>query len=369
MSYFADSERWRRRGQGACRPLLTGLLTAVCLLQGAHAADVTITITGTVLSGTDVTGVFGFPPNTDLTGNPYTVTFTFDDTKGTEVFAAGGSYIKNTGTSNPGTAVLLIGNGTSSFAFGTSSNSQSSVHLTADGDVNDSSYSVQAGEATLDSHWNNIQGTIYPATGTALTTNPSWEAPFSDSNLYVSPVPSNNYSLTFGIDELESNVLTQSASGSLTVNSIAVSGPITCSSVNVSLFPGGGGLLNTPQIMLAKFTAPTGTLLTYANACGFSGFNWQQQITIDPGGNTTPSVRPNQPSLLNPQNIASNGALVAPPPYYDPPPGGYIGSELNPYPFYYPAQPEPPIPIPFLPQATHALSMSRCFVALAFTPP
>jgi hypothetical protein len=114
---------------GPCRPFLTGLLAAVCLLQGARA---------------DVTGVFGFPPNTDLTGHTYTLTFTFDDTKGTEVLAAGGSYIKNTDTSNPGTAVLQIGNGTSSFAFGTSSNSQSSVHLTADGDVNDSSYSPRA---------------------------------------------------------------------------------------------------------------------------------------------------------------------------------------------------------------------------------
>jgi hypothetical protein len=163
----------------------------------------------------------------------------------------------------------------------------------------------------------------------------------------VPPVPSNNYSLTFGIDELESNVLTQAASGSLTANSIAVSEPITCSAVNVSLFPGGGGLLNTPQIMLAKFIAPTGTLPSYAKRLWFFGIqlaaanynrSWRKHHAVSKA----------EPAFASQSSEhTSNGALVAPPPYYDPPPGGYTGSELNPYPLYYPAQPEPPDPNSF----------------------
>lgn len=159
-----------------CSPTVVGIVVATCLPQAARADEVIITVTGSVLLGIDITGVFGFTPNTDLTGKPYTLTFIFDDTLGTKVFTANGSYIESTSAaSNPGRAVLQIGDG--SFAFGTSSNSQSSARLTAAG-VNDSSYGLQAGEATLDSTWNNVQGTIIPAQGTTLTTNPSWGRPF-----------------------------------------------------------------------------------------------------------------------------------------------------------------------------------------------
>jgi hypothetical protein len=90
-------------------------------------------------------------------------------------------------------------------------------------------YVLQAGDGSYGSNWNNLQGTVYPAKGTALTTNPSWEAAFSDANLYVSPSPSNNYSLSFGILESFENKVTQSASGYLTAESISVSGAYTCS--------------------------------------------------------------------------------------------------------------------------------------------
>lgn len=97
-----------------------------------------------------------------------------------------------------------------------------------------------------------------------------------------------------------------------------------------------------PQYMKATFVAPNpSTLLDYARACGYSSFDWQQKITVDPGGST---IRPNNPSLI-PQNIAPDGSLIAPPPYYDPPSGGYTGgvytnfAPYNPYPFYYPSYP------------------------------
>jgi hypothetical protein len=55
-----------------------------------------------------------------------------------------------------------------------------------------------------------------------------------------------------------------------------------------------------PQYMQAKFTVPSSaTLSSYASTCGFSAFDWQQQITYDPGGS---SVTPNVPSNL-PNNV------------------------------------------------------------------
>lgn len=97
-----------------------------------------------------------------------------------------------------------------------------------------------------------------------------------------------------------------------------------------------------PETMQARFVTPNSmTLPDYATSCGFTSFNWQQQITIDPGGT---SIRPKNPSLLNPQNISpTDGSLIAPPPYYDPPPGGYTGggydisnSLSDRYPFIFP---------------------------------
>jgi hypothetical protein len=44
-----------------CPRLFAGPSLAACLSQTAHADLVTITLTGTVTSGTDGTGVFGFP--------------------------------------------------------------------------------------------------------------------------------------------------------------------------------------------------------------------------------------------------------------------------------------------------------------------
>jgi hypothetical protein len=54
---------------------------AVCAPQQAHAFTVLATITGTVTSGKDVTGVF-VGKDANLAGYPYTATFTLDTTQG-----------------------------------------------------------------------------------------------------------------------------------------------------------------------------------------------------------------------------------------------------------------------------------------------
>lgn len=205
----------------------------------AMASEVAITVTGSVLLGTDTSGVFGFAPRTDLAGKPYTLTFTFDDSLGTGSFSSDQSYIKNTSTSNPGTAVLQIGSG--SFAFGTTQYSPLATSEAYKRVIGASSYYLEANDGNYGGEWNDIQGTVYPATGTLLATDPSWEAPFYNSNLYVAPLPQDRYSFGFGIVEESDNLI---ANGDLTADTITVSGPAASSAPEpMSLWLVAGGLI------------------------------------------------------------------------------------------------------------------------------
>jgi hypothetical protein len=142
--------------------------------------------------------------------------------------------------------------------------------------------------------------------------------------------------------------------------------PLSTCQVSVHPAPASYGITPAP-FMQATFVAPTGAMLTdYAKTCHFEYFDWQQQITVDPGEK---AVWPQNPSNV-PNNVfpdpscamltsvefpLNNCLLVAGPalqtniygnypPYYDPPKGGYAGGvyaslavPFNPYPFsYYP---------------------------------
>jgi hypothetical protein len=77
-------------------------------------------VTGVVGSGVDDSGVFG-PQGGNLATDPFSLVFTFDDTKGAQAVATCGGIpylasITNTESSNPGTATLTVGSG--SFTFG-----------------------------------------------------------------------------------------------------------------------------------------------------------------------------------------------------------------------------------------------------------
>lgn len=79
----------------------------------AYASETTFTIPGTLYEGVDFTGVFGFTPQTSLNGQPFTLVYTFDDTKGQQaVQTTGGtpweSSITGTNAESPGTATLYI---------------------------------------------------------------------------------------------------------------------------------------------------------------------------------------------------------------------------------------------------------------------
>jgi hypothetical protein len=134
-----------------------------------------------------------------------------------------------------------------------------------------------------------------------------------------SPIaPATSYSFTVEVTDSAGNAATPQP---LT---LAVSCPL-----NFTVSPYSGApysLDGAPTSMNATFT-PTTTnglpmgLAAAEMACGFTGFNWQQQITSLSASLFVPNTP--YPPAVSLQNIAPNGTLVAPPSFYDPPQGGY----------------------------------------------
>ena len=110
--------------------------------------------------------------------------------------------------------------------------------------------------------------------------------------------------------------------------------------VNVSLFD--SVAKPTPQYMTATFTAPgLAKLNTYAAACSFDVFYWQQLITNLPAPSPFYPVQPDiiSPANLSPPNCQNVGTgdnqgstctLIAPPSFSDPPQGTYTYDSKSP---------------------------------------
>jgi hypothetical protein len=217
-------------GRSACHRIIschwraTSLLRLTSLMAilplSVLASQVDITITGLVLSGADNSGVFG-APNTNLTGDPYSLVFTFDDTKGIQTMATcnGTPYfisIASTSSSNPGTATLRIGAGSFTFGVLNAAYQADSEAAKNDPPCNDSEIGLAAGDGYF-GNGSGLNGTVEAAAGTTFGSNPGWAAPFSDSNL------AGGESLQFEISEL--GTTGQYANGELSAQSITVSGP------------------------------------------------------------------------------------------------------------------------------------------------
>jgi hypothetical protein len=124
---------FRSRQSGSLAPALRHVIfkvavaavfaAAFCGATTSYAETVIISITGTVSSGTDYTGIFG-PASATLAGRSFALTFTFDDTKAPTINELSCEYAKGAGASSLGTAVLEIG--TSSWTFGQLTNSSPS---------------------------------------------------------------------------------------------------------------------------------------------------------------------------------------------------------------------------------------------------
>ena len=206
--------------------------------QFAGAALVVVTLTGTVSSGTDTTGVFG-PPNSNLAGQPYIAIFTYDDTKGTTSTgscADGTPYysiLDPTSTSSPGIATLSIG-GSAPFPIGGGAFGQTQTNFsyalmyakTSCFSYSEAGYGVQVSYASGGFYGTSYVGTasgpyIVPAAGTQLSTSANWEA-----LLPRTPLDS-RFTFGFNIDVVHNGVNYAVANGYLSEGTLTVSGPET----------------------------------------------------------------------------------------------------------------------------------------------
>ena len=104
--------------------------------------------------------------------------------------------------------------------------------------------------------------------------------------------------------------------------------------------------LPLPQTLRLRFTPqPSGslTVLQAANLCGYTNFNWQQTIEFTPDQDTVRAVisSPGCPGPFSADPAGHSGFhCFTPPPFLDPPPGGYtydIGGTTDAFPLYYDA--------------------------------
>jgi len=219
------------------------LLAAAGFRPTAQAADALITITGTVQWGVDSSGVFG-PPNTDLSGQSFTVTYRFDDTKGSpfvdtcddgEIFGSGIGDTASSTQSNTGVAFITI-NGRS-FQLGTGRLGETSVTSSAQvvlpgcgSPRNYGSFNVNAvntGDGYSGGSFISTNGGISPAPDTTLTADPHWEHSFSNSNLDGVSALTLNIGIAFLPPGASQYQDVADVSASLLPSSITVTGPST----------------------------------------------------------------------------------------------------------------------------------------------
>ena len=359
------------------RFLLAFAPIALCV-QHAKATLITATVTGTVTSGSDATGVFGAPGS--LAGDPYTLVYTVDDSQGSGTRVVSGpvpgaapigSNIGATDTSNPVTAVLTIGGG--SYSFGTLSSSAVSSNVSRTIGANGNTgfnLSEIYGVANTGGAASLVTGVSF--NNPPITPNYLWSSPLNYSPAST-PANGGDFSLLhYNVNSVtgqQTNV--QSAGGVFLVSNITISGP----SGGTGGGGGGGGgggfgsptsaaciadvssnMTPHPQTFIPSLSpvgSPRDTLITATfmpsvglsqteTDCGVTSFNWHQTMTP-----TAPS-----PYYTCDNSGCSMHTQVVPNVTYDDPPingwdycnlsttnrwkipgifGGALGCDTNPY--------------------------------------
>jgi hypothetical protein len=183
--------------------LRSGLLILLTL-SALKAAEVTITVTGTLAGGRDHLRVFGPELNMNA-GTPFTLIYTVDDSKGQKLWQNGcpdgGSGILGGGPFSPVKAVLTI-NG-KSHEFGVRPDSRSSVWRFVPTRCSGSEIGVDITEGK----WPIVSGVrikLLPKLNRPLTTNGDWKSALTLTEFYAPSMgneftvttQANNYTLT-----------------------------------------------------------------------------------------------------------------------------------------------------------------------------
>jgi len=189
----------------------------------ARGQDVVAVITGTVQSGSDATGVFGTIGS--LTGEPFTLTFPIDSSKGaTNVSTCGsGEYYSTIYLSGsvPVTANLQIGSAGGSFDFGQGNPTYSYVLRYSPPCVSSS-----AGFGVQVSYSGVISGTAYVGSTSGPNVYPLSPATFGSGADWSTPLSSTNtdtrFTLPFYINITAAGSAYKGASGYLTPSNLTV---------------------------------------------------------------------------------------------------------------------------------------------------
>jgi RHS repeat-associated protein len=197
---------------------LPAIWTATQGSNVASAANVVVKITGTTAPGTSDKGIFvpGSTSETDISGQDFTLIFTFDDSKGQDTVYysyPGGPPDKSdytgTGSSSPGNAVLQIGAKSYPYPQSTSSEATRWAGGKIYGGTN---FNVYVADSVNDSEVNAL---YYPQGSLVLSYN--WESSFTDANVTCCV-----YSFNISV---KTDTGYNSAGGSLNPTAITVVGP------------------------------------------------------------------------------------------------------------------------------------------------
>ncbi len=164
---------------------MMSLLSVLCPLK---AAEITVTIAGTLEGGGDSFPIFDVGKNLD--GKPFMLVYTFDDAKGVQSPIAGckgsASGINGDGVNSPGTAVLTVG--TKSYVFGRDKNVHSAIWREIASPCSQSQITIEIHEGK-EPFVNGVSVHIRPIQGRpsfrppSLTQNPDWRAPLNTQEL------------------------------------------------------------------------------------------------------------------------------------------------------------------------------------------
>jgi hypothetical protein len=163
---------WRKPGITT-----TVILLALTALRHGKAAEINYTITGVLTGGWDQLGVFATGKEAqNMAGKPFTLVFTFDDSKGNRHSDRESSSLSGEGPDSGGKAALTI-NGTS-FTFGGEKYSSWSVYRSP-GLI---AISVSEKKGSFFNIAPAVDVRIMPQNGSARF-NPDWKAPLSTTRI------------------------------------------------------------------------------------------------------------------------------------------------------------------------------------------
>lgn len=212
--------------------------------QSAFAQNVTITVTGTVASGYDTVGVFG-PAGTSLTGDSYTLTYTFSNTNGYITAGCGNSGCASgtfgTGSLSPGSAALTI-NGTT-YYFGTTPTDTTRFSAVSQS-VPGSTY-TSALYASSNYSSDNVSVSITGSATPSLAFD--WRAALNSSVVSDSTSTTASFSISGNT----------AAYGTLSVSGMTPSGTPTCSATPTVSINDMLGYSGTPQPNIINTAVPT----------------------------------------------------------------------------------------------------------------